>query len=82
VPGRLFDDPKHPYTQMLLEAAPKMDAFGREIQPPEGEIPDPINPPPGCAFHPRCPLAQDICKRDRPRLRQIGGTRVACHFAE
>ncbi|WP_323764630.1 oligopeptide/dipeptide ABC transporter ATP-binding protein [Marinovum sp.] len=81
-PEQLFTDPKHPYTQMLLEAAPKMDAFGREIQPPEGEIPDPINPPPGCAFHPRCPLAQDICKQDRPRMRQIGSTRVACHFAE
>ncbi len=81
-PETLFTDPKHPYTQMLLEAAPKMEAFGREVQPPEGEIPDPINPPPGCAFHPRCPLAQDICKQDRPRLRQIGDTRVACHFAE
>ncbi|MGY3437068.1 MULTISPECIES: ABC transporter ATP-binding protein [unclassified Marinovum] len=81
-PDQLFDSPKHPYTQMLLEAAPKMDGFGREIVPPEGEIPDPINPPTGCAFHPRCPIAQDICKRDRPELRRIGGTRVACHFAE
>ncbi|WP_417524898.1 ABC transporter ATP-binding protein [Marinovum sp.] len=81
-PEQLFQDPKHPYTQMLLEAAPKMDGFGREIQPPEGEIPDPINPPPGCAFHPRCPLAQEVCKRDRPEMRRIGGTRVACHFAE
>ncbi|MFW2589536.1 ABC transporter ATP-binding protein [Sagittula sp. SSi028] len=81
-PGDLFAAPKHPYTQMLLEAAPQMDGFGREIAPPEGEIPDPINPPSGCAFHPRCPIAQDICKTTRPPMRQIGATRTACHLAE
>ena len=81
-PDELFDDPKHPYTRMLLDAAPKMDGFGREVDPPKGEIPDPINPPPGCAFHPRCPLAQDLCKKDRPELRELRGARVACHFAE
>lgn len=81
-PEDLFETPKHPYTQMLLEAAPQMDGFGREVQPPEGEIPDPINPPSGCAFHPRCPIAQDVCKRDRPAMRQINGRRVACHLAE
>ncbi len=81
-PEDLFETPKHPYTQMLLEAAPQMDGFGREVQPPEGEIPDPINPPSGCAFHPRCPIAQEVCKRDRPAMRQINGIRVACHLAE
>ncbi|MEN9063328.1 ABC transporter ATP-binding protein [Ponticoccus litoralis] len=81
-PEALFDDPKHPYTQMLLEAAPRMDGFGREVQPPEGEIPDPINPPPGCAFHPRCPIAQAVCKTTRPEMRRLGQTRVACHMAE
>ena len=81
-PEDLFETPKHPYTQMLLEAAPQMDGFGREVQPPEGEIPDPINPPSGCAFHQRCPIAQDVCKRDRPAMRQINGIRVACHLAE
>ncbi|MFW2543682.1 ABC transporter ATP-binding protein [Primorskyibacter sp. 2E107] len=81
-PEDLFQTPKHPYTQMLLEAAPQMDGFGREVAPPEGEIPDPINPPPGCAFHPRCPIAQDVCKTTRPELRRIGGARVACHLAE
>ncbi|ETA51183.1 ABC transporter ATP-binding protein [Ponticoccus alexandrii] len=81
-PEALFDDPKHPYTQMLLEAAPRMDGFGREVQPPEGEIPDPINPPPGCAFHPRCPIAQAVCKTTRPEMRHLGQTRVACHLAE
>ncbi len=81
-PDELFERPKHPYTQMLLEAAPRMDGFGREVTPPEGEIPDPINPPPGCAFHPRCPLAGDICRQERPEMRRIGTTRVACHMAE
>jgi peptide/nickel transport system ATP-binding protein len=79
---KLFADPKHPYTQMLFDAAPRMDGFGRDVEPPKGEIPDPINPPPGCAFHPRCPLAVDRCKKERPEMRQIGDTRVACHLAE
>ncbi|WP_300585208.1 oligopeptide/dipeptide ABC transporter ATP-binding protein [Marivita sp.] len=81
-PEDLFNSPKHPYTQMLLAAAPQMDGFGREVQPPEGEIPDPINPPSGCAFHPRCPIAQDICRKKRPDMRQLNGIRVACHMAE
>ena len=81
-PEDLFSDTKHPYTQMLLEAAPRMDGFGREAELPEGEIPDPINPPTGCAFHPRCPIATDICKAERPVMRQIKNTRVACHLAE
>ncbi|MCR9114829.1 MAG: ATP-binding cassette domain-containing protein [Rhodobacteraceae bacterium] len=79
---RLFAEPKHPYTRMLFDAAPRMDAFGREVDPPKGEIPDAINPPSGCAFHPRCPLAVDRCSRERPEMRQIGDTRVACHLAE
>ncbi|WP_397543740.1 oligopeptide/dipeptide ABC transporter ATP-binding protein [Roseovarius salis] len=78
----LFDDPKHPYTRMLFDAAPRMDAFGREVDPPKGEIPDAINPPPGCAFHPRCPIAVERCSRERPEMRTIGDTRVACHLAE
>ncbi|HEY7803758.1 MAG TPA: oligopeptide/dipeptide ABC transporter ATP-binding protein [Orrella sp.] len=78
----LFETPKHPYTQMLLAAAPLIDGFGRETQPPEGEIPDPINPPSGCAFHPRCPIAQGICREQRPEMRELGGIRVACHLAD
>ncbi len=81
-PKSLFETPKHPYTQMLLEAAPRMDGFGREVDPPQGEIPDPIDPPKGCAFHPRCPIAGDICRQERPLSRQIGNGTVACHFAE
>ena len=81
-PESLFETPLHPYTQMLLEAAPKMDGFGRDVEPPKGEIPDPINPPSGCAFHPRCPIATEVCRRERPEIRTLRGTRVACHLAE
>ena len=81
-PDELFDAPKHPYTQMLLAAAPKLGAFGRDVPPPTGEIPDPIHPPSGCAYHPRCPLVQDICKSKRPEMRDLRGARVACHIAE
>ncbi len=81
-PDDLFDAPKHPYTQMLLAAAPQLGSFGRDVPPPKGEIPDPINPPTGCAYHPRCPLAQDICKQERPVMRPLRGAKVACHLAE
>ncbi len=81
-PETLFASPKHPYTQMLLDAAPRMDGFGREVEPPQGEIPDPIDPPSGCAYHPRCPIAREICRRERPKSRPIGTGSVACHFAE
>lgn len=77
----LFTSARHPYTRMLLDAAPRMDAFGREAAIPKGEIPDPISPPPGCAFHPRCPLATDICRREVPAMLPAGAGRVACHHA-
>ncbi|MEM7642601.1 MAG: oligopeptide/dipeptide ABC transporter ATP-binding protein [Pseudomonadota bacterium] len=80
-PDALFTDPAHPYTAMLIDAAPRLDAFGRDVIPPEGEIPDPIDPPKGCAFHPRCPIATDICKAERPQLAPFGQGRVACHHA-
>jgi len=77
----LFGAPKHPYTRMLFDAAPRMDGFGREVEPPKGEIPDAINPPSGCAYHPRCPLATDICKEVLPEMRTVGDSKVACHHA-
>jgi peptide/nickel transport system ATP-binding protein len=80
-PKDLFENPQHPYTQMLLDAAPKMDGFGREVAPPEGEIPDPINPPTGCAYHPRCPLAIERCTKERPQLDANATSRVACFRA-
>ena len=81
-PDALFTNPKHPYTKMLIEAAPRMDGFGREVTPPEGEIPDPISPPSGCAYHPRCPIAIDRCSKERPHLEWKGENRVACFLAE
>ncbi|MEL6266410.1 MAG: ABC transporter ATP-binding protein, partial [Pseudomonadota bacterium] len=78
----LFETPRHPYTRMLLDAAPRLDAFGREVAPPTGEIPDPVSPPTGCAYHPRCPLASERCRRERPVLHPAGPGRAACHAVE
>jgi oligopeptide/dipeptide ABC transporter ATP-binding protein len=78
----LFRSPKHPYTQMLLDAVPDLALSGRRRQPVRGEIPNPINPPPGCPFHPRCPIAESRCRTEVPQPRTIGATTVACHLAE
>ena len=78
----LFETPRHPYTQMLIAAAPRLDGFGREVEPPAGEIPDPTDPPPGCPYHPRCPFAVTRCKAELPALRPFQTGRVACHRAE
>src|SRR6267154_3349839 len=78
----LFDNPLHPYTTALLGAVPVPDPTveaGRAFQPVVGEVPSPINPPPGCVFHPRCPLAVAECKRVRPELRELRPSHwVAC----
>jgi peptide/nickel transport system ATP-binding protein len=71
----LFSDPRMPYTKMLLGAVPDLSMSGRQRIPVKGEIPNPINPPAGCTFNPRCPLAFDLCRQKSPEL--IGG--VACH---
>ncbi len=71
----LFNDPRMPYTKMLLGAVPDLSMSGRQRIPVKGEIPNPINPPSGCTFNPRCPLAFDLCRREAPEL--VGG--VACH---
>jgi dipeptide transport system ATP-binding protein len=78
----IFEDPRHPYTQALLSATPAVDPArrGRRIAI-EGEPPSPINPPQGCAFHPRCPLAFDRCKRETPRLTTVAGRYAACFAA-
>ena len=80
-PDDLFGRPAHPYTAMLIDAAPRLDGFGREAPEPVGEIPDPIDPPTGCAFHPRCPLAVEVCTRERPPLAPFDTGRAACHRA-
>lgn len=78
----LFANPRHPYTRMLLDAIPKMHDTGRSRTPVQGEVPNPLNPPTGCAFHPRCPNANARCKVDRPTLLTIQGIRIACHGVE
>ena len=78
----LFRHPRHPYTRALMEAIPDLDMTGRVRIPVGGEVPSPINPPTGCAFHPRCPLAGPRCKAERPELKPAGDAMVACHAVE
>jgi peptide/nickel transport system ATP-binding protein len=75
----LFDGPRHPYTRMLLDAIPDIAMSGRARTPVQGEVPNPLSPPTGCAFHPRCPLANARCKAERPALSEFKGVQVACH---
>jgi peptide/nickel transport system ATP-binding protein len=78
----LFARPRHPYTRMLLDAIPDIAMTGRSRTPVQGEVPNPLNPPAGCAFHPRCPHANARCSSERPQLKTIAGIRVACHAVE
>ena len=82
----LYRDPRHPYTEALLSAIPKSHpAERRERIVLSGDVPNPADPPPGCAFHPRCRYARDICRTQTPPLRQVAsrpGHVAACHFAE
>lgn len=79
----VIQNPKHPYTQALISAVPSLDEDGgRSRIVLSGELPSPLNPPPGCPFHTRCPIAQDICTREMPAHRPVGeGQTAACHFA-
>ena len=80
----IFENPKHPYTQALISAAPIADPRKkRDAILLEGDVPSPIEPPSGCSFHPRCPIAEDICKEVMPKLINIDGItgqRAACHM--
>ena len=79
--GALHDDPRHPYTRALLASVPQVGTGRRTFEPIEGEIPSPIAPPAGCAFHPRCPFAGPRCRAEIPRLTDAGTARaVACHL--
>ena len=79
---RVFDDPLHPYTRVLRGASPIPDpTLSRKMLRMEGEVPSPLDPPPGCHFHPRCPHAMDICKIQYPSATQVDEERsVACHL--
>ncbi len=81
----IFHRPAHPYTRALLEAMPRIGAGKRRKRAIRGEMPSPLDPPPGCVFHPRCPLAQDICRSTVPRFEPLAGQpshSAACHFKE
>ncbi|NNL77999.1 MAG: ATP-binding cassette domain-containing protein [Desulfobacterales bacterium] len=76
----IFDNPLHPYTQLLLETIPDVEMAGLKKGPVAGEIPNPIDPPGGCAFHPRCPRVSDSCRKVRPELTTLeNGVQLACH---
>ncbi len=74
----LFSRPRHPYTRMLLDAVPDLQMSGKPRTPVAGEVPNPLAPPPGCAFHPRCPHANERCRREVPAVIND----VACHAVE
>jgi peptide/nickel transport system ATP-binding protein len=75
----VFNNPRHPYTKLLLETLPDISMDRRDRAPMAGEVPNPMNPPPGCVFHPRCPLAADVCTREIPRQVMVDNTMIACH---
>jgi len=78
---RLFAHPRHPYTRLLLDAVPSLEE-NRARQPLADEPPDPIAPPPGCSFHPRCPFAAERCRSEIPLMKPTEGSLVACHAVE
>jgi peptide/nickel transport system ATP-binding protein len=81
----LFGRPQHPYTRMLLDAVPDLTMTGKSRVAVAGEVPNPLDPPPGCTFHPRCPYANERCRREIPKLRAAGSGaqgEAACHAAE
>jgi peptide/nickel transport system ATP-binding protein len=80
--AELFGHPRHPYTRMLLDAIPDIHMSGRARTPVQGEVPNPLNPPSGCAFHPRCPHANARCSAERPALTMFHGVQVACHAVQ
>ena len=79
----IFQAPAHPYTRALLASTPAVDPRhrGQRIAL-KGELPSPLDPPPGCAFHKRCPFATELCARERPEPRDFEGRQVACHHVE
>ena len=77
----IFSEPLHPYTEGLLSSLPGQQQGGDELRTIDGLVPDLIHPPSGCRFHPRCPIAQEVCQREAPELlEKAGGRAVACHL--
>jgi oligopeptide/dipeptide ABC transporter ATP-binding protein len=79
---RVLTQPVHPYTRALRAAVPELSETLPQPQIRRAEPPNPAEPPPGCRFHPRCPLAIDRCRQEQPALREVGGRLVSCHRAE
>lgn len=78
----VFGQPRHPYTRMLLSAIPDLRGTGKSRTPVAGEVPNPLNPPTGCTFHPRCPHARELCRVEAPKALPAGEAVVACHGVE
>ena len=79
----LFGQPRHPYTQLLLQTIPNIVNPNRDREVAGGEVPSPLKPPSGCPFHPRCPIATALCSSELPEVRTLAsGTRVACHMVQ
>ncbi len=82
---QLFETPAHPYTRAMLEAVPRLGRGRRQAKPIVGEMPSPLNPPPGCVFHTRCPKVQDVCRTTVPAFEPVTGRpgqSAACHFKD
>ncbi|OCW59606.1 ABC transporter ATP-binding protein [Hoeflea olei] len=80
--AEIFANPQHPYTRLLLETVPDISMAHRDAARPMGEVPNPVTPPAGCHFNPRCPLANDRCRAETPAMLQQGPARVRCHAVE
>ncbi len=78
--NEVISEPMHPYTQALLNSVPDLNR--KQLKPPTGEVPSLINPPKGCRFHPRCPMAMEVCKNNEPPLVEVNGRKVACWLYE
>ncbi|MET4806053.1 ABC transporter ATP-binding protein [Limibacillus sp. MBR-115] len=81
-PDEVFAHPRHPYTRMLVDSIPDLSKRRRDRDGAAGELPSPINPPPGCSFSSRCPLAQERCRSEAPQLKPYGESWASCHAAE
>ncbi|SDE51313.1 ABC transporter ATP-binding protein [Ruegeria marina] len=79
---KLFTDPQHPYSKLLLGTIPDIHVPNRDREVQNGEPPSPLSPPTGCAFHPRCPLATERCSKEAPQLRAAGRSMVSCHAVQ
>jgi peptide/nickel transport system ATP-binding protein len=78
----IYKEPLHPYTQGLISAFPNIKSEKKRVTSIPGSPPDLLNPPSGCRFHPRCPQAMDVCRKEEPKLVQAGKRYVACHLID